>query len=226
MGWPREASRPREWDAYDLLRTVPEGLNPDEAQRRLELHGNNDVRRHEPYPLWRIALAFEPGEDFVVKRPPMGGQARIFDRIAVTYMVVAGIISGVGTLLVFHYVLNVDPDAGGSLALAQTAAVTMMVMFQLFHVVSCRSLVTSIFRIAPFSNPFLAISVAVSLVARFGFVYWPPMQRLFGTVPLPAEYWIYIISMSLFAVLVMEIAKIVVRRRKWHLRGGSAGRQR
>ena len=173
-----------------------------------------------------VALAFEPGEDFVLKRPPMGGQARIFDRIVVTYMVVVGIIFGVGTLLVFHYVLNVDPDAGGNLALAQTAAVTMMVMFQLFHVVSCRSLVTSIFRIAPFSNPFLAISIAVSLVAQFGFVYWPPMQRLFGTVPLPAEYWIYIISMSLFAVLVMEIAKIVVRRRKWHLRGGSAGTQR
>lgn len=131
-----------------------------------------------------------------------------------------------GTLLVFHSVLNVDPAAGGNLALAQTAAVTIVVMYQLFHVVTCRSLLTSIFRIAPFSNPFLALSIAVSLVARFGFVYWPPMRRLFGTVPLPAGYWIYIISTSLFAVLVIEIAKSVVRRRKWHLRGASARSQR
>jgi hypothetical protein len=54
-----------------------------------------------------------------------------------------------------------------------------------------------------------------------GFVYWGPMQRLFGSVPLPLEYWVYIILMALFAVVTMEIAKIVVRRRKWHLRGGS-----
>lgn len=72
------------WDAHGLLGTVPEGLSPDEAQRCLELYGNNEVRRHEPYPLWRIALAFEPEEDFVLKRPPRGGQARILDRIVVT----------------------------------------------------------------------------------------------------------------------------------------------
>ncbi len=168
-----------------------------------------------------VALAFEPGEDFVLKRPPAGGQARIFDRIIVTYTIAIGIIFGVGTLLIFHYVLNVDPEAGGDLALAQTAAVTMMVMFQLFHVISCRSLVDSIFRVAPFSNPFLAISIPLSFVAQLGFVYWGPMQRLFGSVPLPLEYWVYIILMALFAVVTMEIAKIVVRRRKWHLRGGS-----
>ncbi|MGI5818842.1 MAG: cation-translocating P-type ATPase [Armatimonadota bacterium] len=162
-----------------------------------------------------VALAFEPGEDFVLKRPPRGSQARIFDRIVVTYTIIIGIIFGVGTLVMFRYVLV---DSGYNIELAQTAAVTMMVMFQVMHVLNCRSLVRSVFRVAPFSNPFLAISIPISLIAQFGFIYWAPMQNLFGTQALPLNYWVYIILMSLTATVAMELGKIFVRHRGWHLR--------
>ncbi len=161
------------------------------------------------------ALAFEPGEDFVLKKPPRGKQAQIFDRIVITYISVIGLIFGIGTLIIFRHVLV---DSGYDLAMAQTAAVTMMVMFQVVHVISCRSLVESIFRVPLRSNPFLAICIPASILAQLAFIYTGPMQRLFGTVDLPFIYWAYIVALSLSATVAMEIAKIFVRSKGWHMR--------
>ena len=160
------------------------------------------------------ALAFEPGEDFVLKRPPRGSQARIFDNIVITYTIIIGIIFGVGTLVIFRYVLFDSQDV----AMAQTAAVTMMVMFQVVHVLSCRSLVRSITRIPLTKNPLLAVCIPLSIGAQLLFVYWGPMQGLFGTVGLPLHYWGYIVAMSFSATVAMEIGKVFVRSRGWHMR--------
>jgi len=161
-----------------------------------------------------VALAFEPGEEFLVHRPPHGLRARILDRIIITYTAVVGILFGVGSLAVFHYVLL---DSDGNEALARTAAVTTMVMFQVLHVLSCRSLVTSVFRLPPLSNPLVVVSVFMGVGAQLLFVYWGPMQRVFGTQPLPALWWACIVALSVLGVAAVELAKAAVRSAKWHL---------
>lgn len=166
-----------------------------------------------------LALAFEPGEDFVLRRPPRGMRTRIFDRIVTTYTVVVGVLFGVGTLAIFrHVLLDSASHLHGDLRLAQTAAVTTMVMFQFVHAINCRSLVRSIVRIPVLSNLFLAVSLVLAAGAQLAFVYWPPLQRVFGTVDLPVRYWGYIILLSLAAVVALELCKLFVRRRRWHLR--------
>ncbi len=162
-----------------------------------------------------VALAFEPGESFTVHRPPYGTKARIFDRIIILYTVIVGIVFGVGTLAVFYYVWV---DSGENVGMARTAAATCIVLFQLWHAWSCRSLVSSIVRIPIRTNPFLMGSLAISFGAQQLFVYWMPMQKLFDTIALPAAYWLYILVLSFSGVLAMELGKIVVRRQKWHLR--------
>lgn len=163
-----------------------------------------------------IALAFEPGEEFTVRRKPYGLRARIFDPIVTMYSAIVGLVFGLGTLAIFHYVLM---DSDNDEALARTAAVTTMVMFQGMHALNCRSLVTSIFRIPFWSNPFLILSVIVSIGGgQLLFVYWPPMQRLFGTVGLSGEHWLYIGALSALGVIAMELAKMVVRREQWHMK--------
>ncbi|MGQ9731615.1 MAG: cation-translocating P-type ATPase [Candidatus Zipacnadales bacterium] len=161
-----------------------------------------------------VALAFEPGEEFVSRRPPHGLRARILDRIVITYTAIVGVLFGMGSLAVFHYVLL---DSEKNEALARTAAVTTMVMFQLFHALSCRSLVTSVLRIPPLSNPLVVGSLFIAVGAQLLFIYWPSMQRLFDTEPLPPLCWAYILMLSLLGVVIMELAKIIVRHNKWHL---------
>jgi Ca2+-transporting ATPase len=160
-----------------------------------------------------VALAFEPGEDFVVRRAPRGPHTKLFDRIVVFYTALVGWLFGLGSLWVFHLYWT---DAQ-HLALAQTAATTTMVMFQIFHALNCRSLVTSIFRMPPFSNPWAVGAFAIGTVAQLLFVYWAPLQGLFRTVPLSLADWGLIIGLALAGVLIMELGKMFVRRKRWHL---------
>ena len=127
---------------------------------------------------------------------------------------VVGILFGVGSLAIFHYVLL---DGEDNDALARTAAVTTMVMFQVLHAMSCRSLVTSVFRMPPLRNPLVLLSIALGVGAQLLFVYWPPMQRIFGTQPLPPVCWAYIAGLSILGVAAMELVKVIVRRQEWHL---------
>ena len=157
-----------------------------------------------------VALAFEPGEDFVVRRRPHGLQSPLYDRILTRYTVMVGLLFGLGTLAIFYLSLYDD----SFLPRAQTAAVTTMVMFQLFHALNCRSLVTSVFRLRPFSNPFLAASLVAAATAQVLFVYWAPMRSLFQTVPLAGGDWPLITGIALLGVLAMELAKLIVRRRR------------
>lgn len=159
-----------------------------------------------------VALAFEPGEEFVVHRPPRGLQNSIFDRIVTHYTVIVGLLFGFGTLAVFYLTWF----GHSALPQAQTAAVSTMVMFQIFHALNCRSLVSSIFRVPPFSNPFLSASLVLAVTAQLLFVYWSPMQTLFHTVPLAAVDWLLIVGVALLGVVAMELAKLVVRRRRRH----------
>ncbi len=161
-----------------------------------------------------VALAFEPGEAFTTERPPYGLRARIFDRIIVLYTAIVGVVFGLGTLALFHYVLLTGEE---HLALARTAAVTAMVMLQVLHALSCRSLVVSVFRLPPARNPFLLVAVALSIGAQIAFVYWPPLQRLFGTEALSVTHWLYVIGVAVAGMLAVELGKIVVRRGRWHL---------
>ncbi|MGE5531328.1 MAG: cation-translocating P-type ATPase [Bacteroidota bacterium] len=160
-----------------------------------------------------VALAFEPGEDFVVRRAPRGPHTRLFDRIVIFYTALVGWLFGLGSLWVFRLYWS----DSAHLALAQTAATTAMVMFQIFHALSCRSLVTSIFRMPPFSNPWAVGAFIAGTGAQLLFVYWAPLQGLFRTVPLGLADWGIIIGLALAGVLIMELGKMFVRRRRWHL---------
>lgn len=160
-----------------------------------------------------VALAFEPGEDFVVRRQPKALEDAIFDGPFVNYTALVGLVSGLGTLGVF-YLSWFDNTL---LSQAQTAAVTTMVMFQIFHTLNCRSLVSSLFSLRPFANPFLSVALLLAGLAQVLFVYWAPMQTLFHTVPLAALDWLLIAIVALSGVVAMELAKWVVRRRRRHL---------
>ena len=98
-----------------------------------------------------LALAFEPGEPGVLRRPPRPRTEGVMSRLLWERTLITGLVMAVGTLMLFRWEL----DAGGSLSRARTVALTTMVLFQTFHVWNCRSTDLSAFRKSPSSNPFL-----------------------------------------------------------------------
>ena len=67
-------------------------------------------------------------------------------------------------------------------------AVTTVVLFQVFYLLNCRSLKHSFLTVGAWSNPPLYLGIAFLLVLQALFIYFPPMNVVFDTVPLkPAD---------------------------------------
>ena len=104
-------------------------------------------------------------------------------------------------------------ESTGSLATAQTAAMTQMVLFQFFHVFNCRSLDRSILRIPLFSNRILFVGMVLAVLAQMAAVYWAPLQAVFRTVPLTLEQWLVMLAIATSVILGGELDKWWNRRR-------------
>ncbi len=101
---------------------------------------------------------------------------------------------------------------GNTLENARTVAVTTMVFFQFFQAWNSRSEYDSIFRINPLGNPFLFYSMIAAVLAQLAFIYAPPLQWVFRTVPLTATEWVRVLAVAASVLVVVELDKWLRRR--------------
>jgi magnesium-transporting ATPase (P-type) len=150
-----------------------------------------------------VALAFEPGEPDVLKRPPRDPREGIMSSLLIQRTVLVALLISAGVVYEFIHALN----QGATLEKARTTAVTVMVLFQFFQAWNSRSELQSVFRINPFSNPFLFISLIAAFGAHLAMLYVPSLQWLFRTEPLAMTEWLRILGISATVVIVVEIDK-------------------
>ncbi len=148
-----------------------------------------------------LGLGFESSEEGIMQRQPRDPKEKPISKRIFLSILIFGLIMGLGTLFMF------TQYKGIGLSKAQTVAFTTLVMFQMFAVMSSRTLHHSIKHLNPFSNKWLFGAVCLSLIIQVIVVYWPPLQAVFGTVPLLATDWLKIISISSLGFVMMEISK-------------------
>ncbi len=156
-----------------------------------------------------VALAFEPGEKAVIKRPPRNPKEGIMSNLMIQRSIIVGLLISGG--VIYSFVLALDN--GASLEKARTIAVTTMVFFQFFQAWNCRSETVSIFRISPLSNPFLFYTMVAAFFAQLAFIYVPALQWVFRTEALNAYDWLTITIPALSVILIVEIDKMIRRKR-------------
>ena len=157
-----------------------------------------------------VALAFEPAEPGVLKRPPRPRAEGVMSHLLWERTVVSGLVMAAGTLALFLWEL--DHDA--SITRAQSVALTTMVLFQVFHVGNCRSDYVSVFRRSPFSNPFLFVATAAALLIHVAALHFGPAQLVLRIEPLPLEDWARIVAVAATIIVAIELHKIVRRDRR------------
>ena len=160
-----------------------------------------------------VSLAFEPGEDGVVDQPPRSVDEGVLSRRLWERTFFTGVVMAVGTLVLFRWQLDrpgVDPDA--ALVLAQTTALTTMVVFGALHVGNSRSETRSLFRLDPLSNPFLLGATGLALAIHVLAMYLPPTQFVLRIEPLDLATWVRILLVATTIVIAMEIDKAFRRR--------------
>ncbi len=170
-----------------------------------------------------LALGVDPKAPDIMARPPRPPDEGVFDRAVNILMAV---IAGYKTLLImplfaYYYLYNPDgdPQTATVLERAQTMVFVTLVVAELVNAFNCRSVTLSLFKVGFFANRFLVGAVLLSLAATVAVVQYKPLARLFHTVPLSWQDWLLAIGLCLTLIPVVELTKLLLRRRQAVVRG-------
>jgi magnesium-transporting ATPase (P-type) len=155
-----------------------------------------------------LALAFEPAEAGVMSRPPRRPKEPLITWVLAIRIVYVSLLMIAVTFAVFQWELA----RGGSIDLARTAAVNMLVVGELVYLFNVRRFTATAFRRDIFSgNPVAIWMTFILIVFQLLFTYAPPMQTLFQTVALDMTSWWIILGLGLIKFLAVEAEKTVLR---------------
>jgi magnesium-transporting ATPase (P-type) len=157
-----------------------------------------------------LSLAFEPGEPDVLDRPPQGRDEPVITGPLWSRTAITGAWIGAGVLLMYSWALAQEAF---SLEQQRTVALSTLVVFQAFHLFSSRSELRSVFGMNPLENRFLALAQAGALLVHVGALYWAGTQFVLRVAPIPWDAWWRIIAVAVTVLFVVEIDKVVRRRR-------------
>ena len=166
-----------------------------------------------------LALAFEPMERDVMRRPPRRPDEPLLTGFLIWRIAFVSAILVAGTFGLFLW----ERQAGASEELARTVAVNTLVAFEIFYVFNTRRLHAPVTDLKGFfgSRPVL-IAVAAVVVFQLLFTYAPPLQRLFATEPLDLATWLRILAVAVWVYVLVEVEKVVTRRLRARRANGPA----
>jgi len=154
-----------------------------------------------------LALAVDPLEEDLMRRPPRDPRTGIFTRPMLTLMATGGLWSALVNLSMFGWALG----SGRGLREAMTMVFVALILIEFFKAYNYRSDRRSVF-FRPFANKWLNRAIAWELMLLLVVVYWPLIQRPLGTFSLPLVDWIVVSGLALTIFPVLELAKALARR--------------
>lgn len=156
-----------------------------------------------------LPLAFEPKEPGIMGIPPRDPAqpiitGRLFTRILTVgfYIVLAG-------FAVFLYEKNI---IGASDELARTAAVSTVVMIEVFYLFAARTEQVNIFKSGLLSNAYVWVGVTLVVLLQLAFVHTGLLNFVFKSEPLSAVGWLRVVVASLPVLLMVTAEKWIMNR--------------
>ena len=165
-----------------------------------------------------LALAFEPPEPQVMKRPPRNPSQPILSTLLIWRVVFVSFIFAVGIFGQFELALLMGRD----IETARTMAVNTLVAMEVFYLFSMRygygSSLT--WRGVVGTKPVL-ISLALVTIAQLLFIYAPFMQTIFDSRALKFTDLLLIFVTGIAALLIIEVEKQIRFALKNNRRGNA-----
>ncbi|MGD8642206.1 MAG: HAD-IC family P-type ATPase, partial [Gammaproteobacteria bacterium] len=155
-----------------------------------------------------LALAFEPPERNVMKRPPRNPREPLLSGLIVWRIVFVSLILVIGTFGLFIW----EREQGASIELARTVAVNTLVMFEIFYLFSSRYLLAPALTLEGiFGNRYVLYAIGLLILFQLAFTYLGPMQLLFATEAMSVIAWARVITVAFTVLLLVEIEKTLIR---------------
>jgi len=151
-----------------------------------------------------IALSVEKAESDIMFKPPRDKKQNIFAGGMWKSMLVQIIVQTTVVVGTFAIILAQTGDN----TLATTMAFVVLAVSQLFHIFNVRSS-HSIFRVNPFDNWLMWLSVLLGIGLNVLVVNVPVIATVFGFVPLTLAQWAICIGLSIVVIPFIEIYKLI-----------------
>ncbi|QIH38007.1 cation-translocating P-type ATPase [Flavobacterium sp. Sr18] len=155
-----------------------------------------------------LALASEPSEINIMKRPPRNPIESIFSNGMAIHILWVGFLMGVVTIGMQAYAIHVANSHW------QTMAFTVLCFSQLGHVMVIRSGQDSIFKIGFFSNKPMIGALLITVSLQLMIVYTPFFNDIFKTQPLTLYELLITLAVSSVVFWAVEIEKWIKNRNK------------
>lgn len=152
-----------------------------------------------------LALAVEPPEPDVMKRPPFSPRESIFARGLGSYMIRIGIIFAIITIILMKVAYDYHRGTW------KTMVFTTLCLAQMGHAIAIRSNNQLIIEMNPLSNLFVLGSVVVTTILQLMLVYVEPLRNFFGTQELSLSELGICIGFSSLMLVWIEMEKLFFR---------------
>jgi magnesium-transporting ATPase (P-type) len=155
-----------------------------------------------------LALAFEPAEPQVMRRPPRRRDEPLLTRFLLWRIVLVSVLFAGVSLGVFFAALR----AGRDLETARTLVVNTLVVLQVFYLFNVRYLhATSITLRGALGTPAVLWALAAIIAAQLTFTYAPFMHAWFGSRPVALLDGALVIALGGAVMLLLEAEKLAWR---------------
>ncbi|BBC26222.1 cation-translocating P-type ATPase [Pseudanabaena sp. ABRG5-3] len=165
-----------------------------------------------------LALAVEPAEPNVMKRPPVDPRENIFARGMGAYMVRIGIVLSIITISLMVWAHGYTTANFNDVYLPnrwETMVFTTLCIAQMGHAIAIRSNTQLTIELNPMTNPFVWGSVIMTTVLQLVLIYVEPFRIFFGTYLITPTELAVCFGFSALMFVWIELEKLVIRWWLW-----------
>ncbi len=155
-----------------------------------------------------LALAMEPGDPDVMRRPPRSPREAILSRRFLGEVALYGGLITASTLAAFAWGLAYAP--------AQSVTISFMTLAlaQIFHLGNARSPRAVLTPARALANPYAVGAVVLSLILQVGLVRFAEVAALLRVSPLSARQWFVVLALSSATAVVGQVIRAAAHPRR------------
>ncbi len=159
-----------------------------------------------------LMFAFEPKEkELMAKKPVDVKKEEILDRRLLSLILAITFFVTIAGLFIYWYF----GAKGGNFALGSTLVFATLGSIDLMYAVSFKNLKKPIIKIEKFfENKFLFLGILYGFLLLFLAIYFPPLNKILGTIPLNLWHWGLVLGMGIITTLLLELIKVWLKNEK------------
>ncbi len=153
-----------------------------------------------------LALAIEPGDVDVMRRPPQNPQDAILSRQFLARVFGYGLLITLSTLAAFLWALRYAPAA------APTVAFMTLALAQIAHLGNARSRGPVLRLRRALANPHAIVGAAIAVLLQLSAAAIDPLARVLRVTPLEPRDWFVIVALAAVPAVVGQMLKALGQR--------------